>query len=117
MNTDKIYAEQIASDYAQKETTKIKQLKKLDAKAKNPARIFAYTFGIISALVFGVGMCLALQVLTSGLTAIISGSAIGVVGIVGCCINYPIYKKILTKGKAKYAYDIMNLAKEISEEE
>lgn len=32
-------------------------------------------------------------------------------------VNYPIYKKMLEKGKKKYAYDIIRLAKEISEEE
>ena len=35
MNTDKIYAEQIANEYAPKDTTKVKQLKKLDAKARD----------------------------------------------------------------------------------
>ena len=53
MNTDKIYAEQLANQYAPKETSKVIALRKLDAKAKRPAHIFAYTFGIIAALVFG----------------------------------------------------------------
>lgn len=43
MNTDKIYAESIANEYAKKETTKVNALKKLDRKAKLPANIFAYT--------------------------------------------------------------------------
>ena len=117
MNTDKIYAEHIANEYAPKETIKVKQLKKLDAKAKNPANIFAYTFGIISTLVLGTGMCLAMQVIASGVGAIVAGAIVGVLGIVGCSVNYPIYKKMLLKGKAKYGSDIMKLAKEISEEE
>mgnify|MGYP003302879670 CR=1 FL=1 len=37
--------------YAPKDNSKIVALRKLDAKAKNPANIFTYTFGIISALV------------------------------------------------------------------
>ena len=37
MNTDKIYAESIAKEYAPKENSKITALKKLDAKAKRPA--------------------------------------------------------------------------------
>ena len=57
MNTDKIYAERIATEYAPKDDMKIKQLKKLDNKAKQPANIFAYSFGIISAIILGVGMC------------------------------------------------------------
>lgn len=117
MNTDKIYAEHIANEYAPKDTTKVKQLKKLDSKVKNPARIFAYTFGIISSLVLGTGMCLAMEVIATGTVAMVAGILVGVLGIVGCCINYPIYKKMISKGKAKYGSDIMKLAKEISEEE
>ena len=63
MNTDKIIAESIAKDYAPKENSKIKALKKLDNRAKLPATIFTYSCGIISALVFGTGMCLSMQVL------------------------------------------------------
>ena len=49
MNTDKIYAEQLANEYAPKDTSKVVALRKLDTKAKLPAIIFAYTFGIIAA--------------------------------------------------------------------
>lgn len=117
MNTDKIYAEHIANEYSKKETTKVKQLKKLDAKAKFPSEIFSFTFGIISTLVLGVGMCLAMNVIASGVVAFIAGIIIGIVGIIGCCINYPIYKKLREKGKSKYGSDILRLAKEISDEE
>lgn len=117
MNTDKIYAEQIANEYAPKDAAKVKQLKKLDAKAKMPATIFTYTFGIISALILGVGMCLAMEVIATGVGAMIAGVIIGIAGIVGCGVNYPIYKKLLERSKAKYGSDIMKLAKEISEEE
>jgi len=115
MNTDKIYAESIAKEYAPKDNSKVVALRKLDAKAKNPANIFAYTFGIISALVLGTGMSLAMQVIGSGITGMILGIIIGVIGIIGCCVNYPIYKKLLQKGKEKYAYEIVELAREISE--
>ena len=115
MNTDKIYAESIAKEYAPKDNSKIVALRKLDAKAKNPANIFTYTFGIISALVLGTGMSLAMQVIGNGVASMILGIIIGIVGIIGCCVNYPIYKKLLEKGKEKYAYEIVELAREISE--
>lgn len=118
MNTDKIYAEQIANEYAPKETSKIIALKKLDKKAKLPANIFCYTFGIIGALVLGVGMCLSMKVIGDGSTLfMVLGIIIGLVGILLVSINYPIYKKILESGKKKYAYDIMLLAKEIADKE
>ena len=115
MNTDKIYAESIAKEYAPKDNSKIVALRKLDAKAKNPANIFAYTFGILSALVLGTGMSLAMQVIGNGVASMILGIIIGIVGIIGCCVNYPIYKKLLENGKKKYAYEIVELAREISE--
>ena len=116
MNTDKIIAESIAKDYAPKESSKIVALKKLDHKAKLPATVFTYSFGIVSALVFGTGMCLAMQVIGSGLAGFVLGIVLGIVGLVGCGVNYPIYKKMLEKGKAKYAYEIVELARQISEQ-
>ena len=116
MNTDKILAEAIAKDYAPKDNSKIVALKKLDKKAKLPATIFTYTFGIISSLVVGTGMCLAMQVIGSGIVSMIAGIIIGIIGFVLCGINYPIYKKMLERDKAKYAYEIVELAREISEE-
>ena len=115
MNTDKIIAESIAKDYAPKESSKIVALKKLDNRAKLPATIFTYSCGIISALVFGTGMCLAMQVIGNGLASMVLGIIIGIIGMIGCGVNYPIYKIMLEKGKAKYAYEIVQLAKEIAD--
>ena len=112
MNTDKILAEAIAKDYAPKKSSKIVALKKLDAKAKLPSTVFTYTWGIIFALVFGTGMCMAMEQISGGM---VLGIIIGIVGMIGCGVNYPIYKKMLEKGKKKYAYEIVELAKEISE--
>ena len=83
MNTDKIFAEQIANEYAPKDTSKIAALRRLDVRAKLPAEIFAYSFGVI--VLTGIG------------------------------VNYPVYKRILKKGKQKYTFVIMELAKEISD--
>ena len=116
MNTDKIYAESIAKEYAPKDKSKIIALRKLDAKAKLPATIFTYTFGIISSLVFGTGMCLGMRVIGSGMTGMLLGIVIGILGMLGCGVNYPIYKNMLEKGKAKYAYEIVQLAREIADE-
>ena len=116
MNTDKIYAQQIANEYAPKDTSKVIALKKLDAKAKRPALIFAYTFGVVMSLVLGLGMCLCMNVI-GGKTVMmfVLGIVLGVIGIAGVSVNYPIYKKLLENGKRKYAFDIIELAKEITD--
>ena len=115
MNTDKIYAEAIAKEYAPKSASKVVALKKLDQKAKRPAQIFTYTFGVVATLLLGVGMCLAMHVIGGGAFATGFGIVIGCVGIAGIIANYPIYQKLLAAGKQKYAFEIMQLAKEISE--
>ena len=110
MNTDKIYAEAIANEYSSKKESKVVALKKLDRKAKKPAEIFAYTNGIIMSLVFGFGMCLAMKVIGN---YFILGIVIGIIGMIGILLNYPLYKKILEDSKEKYAQDIIRLADEI----
>ena len=117
MNTDKIYAEHLANEYAHKDDSKVIALRKLDARAKLPATVFTYAVGILSALIAGVGMCLSMNVIGSGsMVSFVIGVIIGIVGLAGMGINYPVYKKMLAKGKKKYAFEIMELAKEISEE-
>lgn len=116
MNTDKIYAEAIANEYAPKNTSKVVALKKLDRKAKSRAQIFAYSFGIIMTLFLGVGMCLSMNVIGSSTAfSMTVGIIVGIIGIAGVCVNYPIYKKLLASGKQKYAFEIIQLAKEISQ--
>ena len=57
-------------------------------------------------------MCLSMGVIGS---SIVLGILIGIIGMIGCGVNYPIYKKMLEKGKSKYAYEIVQLAREISD--
>lgn len=117
MNTDKIYAEQLANEYAPKDASKVVALRKLDAKAKMPATIAVYTIGIVAALVMGMGMCLSMKVIGDGSTGMfVIGVVLGILGIAAAGINYPLYKKLIVRGKEKYAYEIMELAREISEQ-
>lgn len=115
MNTDKIYAEHLANEYASKETSKVNALRRLDARAKLPATIFTYTFGIISALLAGLGMCLWMNVIGGGSAFTAVGIILGIIGFIAMGVNYPIYKKLLEIGKQKYAFEIIQLAKEITD--
>ena len=117
MNTDKIYAEQLANEYAPKDTSKVVALRKLDARAKRPVGIFTYTLGVAAALGFGTGLSLAMGQTGSGTTGSFAlGVLLGVLGTAGMGINYLLYKKLLAQGKQKYAFEIMELAKEIREQ-
>ena len=57
-----------------------------------------------------------MQVIGSGVVSLVLGIIIGIIGFVGCGVNYPLYRKKLEKGKAKYAYEIVELARQISEQ-
>jgi len=113
---DKVYAESVAKDYMPKETNKVRQLKKLDERAKLPAFITAMTLGIIGTSIFGTGMCFGLSVFGTGVIFMVIGVLLGIVGAAVCIINYPLYKMLLKKGKEKYAFEILELAKEITGE-
>ena len=117
MNTDKAYAEKIASEYAPKEARKVAALKRLDSRARRPAYVFAYVFGTAAALLLGVGMCLSMKVIGDGGTAAMAaGVVLGVLGIIGVSLNYPLFRKILESSMKRYSADILSLAKQIAEE-
>ena len=62
----------------------------------------------------GVGMCLSMNVIGSGTTGMfVLGVIIGLIGLIGMGINYPVYKKILVRGKQKYALKLWNLLKKL----
>lgn len=114
---DKVYAKRVAEEYSPKKERKVVQLKKLDEKVKRPAIIFAYMFGIIGAIILGIGMSFCMTDFgPSGNLGMIIGIIIGVVGLALCGINYPIYTKILNTRKQRYAYEIKELAEEIAKE-
>lgn len=106
------YAEELRRAYADKNEseTKLEKLRKLDASVRRPAEIFAYVFGILGALVLGVGMCLAMEVIASLMPL---GIAVGVVGIAMVSANYFIYRAILKSRKHKYAKEILTLSDEL----
>lgn len=114
MNTDKIIAESIAKDYAKDDHSELYALKKLDRKAKLPAEVFGYSFGILSSLVFGLGLSLSMSEIGESLSnGEILGIVIGIVGFAAMGLNYPLYKKIMKKSKEKYSYEIIQLAKKV----
>lgn len=104
-------AENIRSQYARKEETKLDALRRLDREAKHPATIFSYIFGSVGTLVLGGGMCLAMPEVIVGYMPL--GIVIGILGILMVSLNYPIYKKLLSISKEKYREKIVKLADEL----
>ena len=121
MNTnDKNFiAAKIRSQYVEKESTELDELRALDSAVKRPVNIFAYVFGSIGAVIMGAGMSLVMTDIgsTIGITdAMLPGIVTGVAGMLITLINYPIYKGLLASRKQKYAPKILSLSEKIINE-
>ena len=68
--TQQQYVEKITNQYRAPEENRLAQLRKLDAKVKRPAKIFAWIFGAAGALILGCGMCMAMEVIGGGIAGI-----------------------------------------------
>ena len=115
-NDKQFMAQKIRTQYMEKQSTELDELRALDAKVKRPANVFSYIFGSVSAIIMGAGMSLVMTDIGSIIgieSAMIPGIAIGVVGMAMSLINYPIYKGILNSRKKKYGAEIIKLSEKI----
>lgn len=100
----------IREKYQPKEPTKLEQLRQLDRSAAQKGTTASLIVGILSALVLGIGMCCTM---VWGEHLMIPGIIIGVVGIVGVSLAYPLYMHITKKEREKIAPEILRLADEL----
>ena len=113
MKGKEFMVEKIRSQYTEVEYTELDALIALDAKVKKPANVFGYFYGSIGAMVMGAGMSLVMTDIGTILgmsETLIPGIAVGIGGIFMALTNYPIYKKILSARKKKYAPQILELS-------
>jgi len=113
MKDKEFVVEKIRSQYTEQEHTELDALKALDAKVKKPASVFGFTYGSVGAIVMGAGMSLVMTDIGTMLgmrETMIPGIVVGIVGLAMALTTYPIYKKILTFRKKKYAPQIMELS-------
>jgi len=99
----------IQQKYMPQEENKMEQLRRLDKSATKPGKIAAYIIGIISSLILGVGMCCTMV----WPEYFVAGIIIGVVGMIGMSVTYPIYNKITKKQREKLAPQIIQLSKDL----
>lgn len=115
-NDQEFLVQKIRTQYTEKQHTQLDALKALDAKVKKPANVFAYIFGVLSAIIMGCGMSLVMTDIGAmlGMSSTMTlGIIIGVVGLLLAVVNYPIYKGILSSRKKKYAQQIIALSDEL----
>ena len=108
--------QEIRKKYLPQGESKLDELKRLDRVVQNSGVVEALCIGIGSLLIFGLGMCLAMQVVGNGAWIIALGILLGMIGMAGMAVSYPIYRAIYRKTKEKHAPRILELAEELSKE-
>lgn len=106
----------IRKKYLPHEESLMEKLKALDSQTSRPAKLFAYLYGTVSAIIMGAGMSLVMTDIGMilGLTsAMVPGIAIGIIGLGMALTTYPIYKKILEGRKKKFAPEILKISEQL----
>ena len=102
--------ESIRRKYMPHEESKLERLKKLDQRVQMAGTIESLCFGIVGALVFGIGMCFFLDVF-AGATWL--SALFMIIGTVIMIPAYPIYRRIARKTKTELTPEILRLSEEI----
>lgn len=100
----------IRERYLPKEESKLDQLRRLDESVTKKGMAVSLVTGILSSLILGIGMCCCM-VWGSWLFA--PGIVIGIVGIAGVSMAYPMYTKVTKRERERIAPEILRLTDEL----
>ena len=100
----------IRKKYLPKEETKLEELKRLDSLVRNSGVTQSLCAGIGGCLVFGLGLCLAMEVIGQ---IIWLGVILGLVGAVGMLAAFPVYRKFYNRAKAQHSPRILELVAQL----
>lgn len=103
----------IRKKYLPQEENKLEELKRLDYTVQTSGMIESLTVGIGGCLIFGLGLCLAMEVIGH---AVWLGVILGLIGTVGMLAAFPVHRRIFNKAKAQYVPRILELTAELSGE-
>ena len=109
----------IRKKYISQEEDKMDYLRKLDASVTGKATTSALIIGIVGTLLLGFGMSIAMSDFGKMLfgsyqdISMITGSIIGIGGIILICLAYPVYNRVVKKEREKIAPEILRLTDEL----
>ena len=101
----------IRRKYLPREESKLEELKRLDNLVQTSGVPESLCAGIGGAMVFGIGLCLAMGVIGN---AIWLGILLGMIGMAGILLAYPVHRKYYEKAKRQYAPRILELTGELT---
>lgn len=105
-----------ADDSARTDESSIERLRRLDASVTKKGTTVSLIVGTLGSILMGSGMSLVmtdLGALLPGLLSLFIGIAVGVVGIVGVALAYPIYKAITKKERERIAPEVLRISEEL----
>ena len=100
----------IREKYIAKEESKLDQLRRLDESATKKGMAMSLMTGTLSSLILGIGMCCCM---VWGGWLFIPGIVIGVVGIVGVSMAYPLYMNVTQRERERIAPEILRLTDDL----
>lgn len=107
-------AQVIRDKYLPKKESALDELKRLDRTVDNAGLIPSLVVGILSCLVFGLGMSFGLGAIGNSM---VLGILFGAVGAAGMILAYPVYRRSTNKAKEKYQPRILELAAQLCGEQ
>ena len=99
----------IRQKYIPREENKMEQLRKLDKSVEKPGMIASILLGSVSTLILGFGMSCTM-VWTD---LFVQGIIIGIIGIAGVGLAYPLFVRMTKKQREKLAPEIIKLSDEL----
>ena len=101
----------IRSKYLPQQESKLEELKRLDRQVQAAGMAPSLCAGILGCLIFGFGMCLAMQVIGH---SVVWGAFLCLCGATTMIAAYPVYRACFRTAKAKYQERILELAEELT---
>lgn len=103
---------------ATKQEDKMERLRKLDAGVTSKAQAVALIFGVVGALILGIGMSLCMSDFARVLgsyrdNAMLIGIPVGLVGGTLASLAYPMYNLIVSRERKRIAPEIIRLTDEL----
>jgi len=101
----------IRQKYLPQEESKLDELKRLDHLVQTSGVMESLCAGICGCLIFGLGLCLAMEVIGQ---LVWLGIVLGLIGAAGMIAAFPVYRKFYNKTKQRHTPRILELVNEIS---
>ena len=102
---------EIRKKYMPQAESKLEELKRLDRCVQSAGMMESLSVGILGCLIFGLGMCMGLEVLGGGMVPAV---LLGIVGAAVMIFAYPVHLRQSKRMKEKHAPRILELADELT---